>query len=143
MLKRIPCVLYDIQLQVCGFQFTMSSRKCFQFLFSGPSSSHMYLPHMFLIFCYHWHLYAILPSSVNWGQQCSELDHLWRSRYWNLNQEFGDLQVKVYIGRFKVHVLEISVVLRSSMVFWQFDRLQWVHVRAAMGKLPGKPFTQS
>ncbi len=33
--------------------------------------------------------------------------------------------------------------LRSSMVFWQFDRLQWVHVRAAMGKLPGKPFTQS
>ncbi len=49
----------------------------------------------------------------------------------------------MYIGRFKVHVLEISVVLGSSMVFWQFDRLQWVRVRADMGKLPGKPFTQS
>ncbi len=49
----------------------------------------------------------------------------------------------MYIGRFKVHVLEFSVVLGSSMVFWQFDRLQWVHVRADMGKLLGEPFTQS
>jgi hypothetical protein len=64
-------------------------------------------------------------------------------RYWNLNDEFPDPQVKVYIGRFKVHVLGISVVLRSSMVFWQFDRLQWVNIRAAMGKVLGKPFTQS
>ncbi len=71
---------FHVYYMMCSYRCVVFSSQClqrkhFQFLFSGPFSILMYLLHMFLIFCYHWHLYAILPSWVN----CNFWDSTWSS----------------------------------------------------------------